>query len=912
MESLVGENFHQLPAEEVLQLLGTDSEKGLDLLEIRSRQERFGPNRIPAAMGQGPLMRFLMQFHAPLVYILLAAAVITAFLQEWTDSAVILGVVLVNAIIGFLQESSAAKALAALAQTTLTECTVLRASEMRRVSSTELVPGDVVFLQSGDKVPADLRLFRCRDLQIDESALTGESVAVSKVTEELPADVSLAERNNQAFMSTLVTYGQGRGVVVATGKSTEVGHISKLISTADMLETPLTRKIAKFSELLLFVILAMAAATFLVGWLRGQPAIDMFMAAVALAVGAIPEGLPAAVTITLSIGVARMARQRAIIRKLPAVETLGSTTIVCSDKTGTLTVNQMTVSELNAGGVQYHFSGSGYGFEGEITCANSDHPKLSDNVAAHQCLLAGLLCNDSVLAEKDGRWEVQGDPTEGALITSAAKAGLHQMELSKRYRRIDTIPFESQYQYMATLHETEDGNQRRLYVKGAAEVVLGKSVAMLDPDGNQVPINVANVQDQLESLASKGLRVLVLAYTDLPSQATSVQHADVKQLILLGFQGMIDPPRPEAIHAVQACQNAGIQVKMITGDHAMTAGAIAAQIGLHGKQNSHAKVGKVLTGRELAELSDSQLIESADGVSVFARVSPEQKLRLVRALQSKGHIVAMTGDGVNDAPALKQADIGVAMGVGGTEVAKEAADMVLTDDNFATIEAAVEEGRGVFDNLTKFITWTLPTNIGEGLVILAAIFVGTTLPILPVQILWINMTTAVLLGLMLAFEPKEPDIMQRMPRNPQTPILTPTLIGRIILVSIILLAGAFGSFNWALESGFSDAYARTVAVNVFVIVELFYLFNCRSLTKSMFQIGVFSNAWIGAGVASMIAGQLLFTYAPFMNRFFQSEPIGWDAWWRIVLTGLFAYIVVGVEKWIRRTWAGRSVVSPSQ
>lgn len=908
MKLLKGDNLHQLPAVEVLQLLGTDAEKGLDILEFQARQKRFGPNLIPAAGGQAPWVRFLLQFHTPLVYILLAAAAITAVLHEWVDSGVIFGVVLVNAVVGFLQESSAAKALAALAQTTLTEASVLRAGQMRRISSTELVPGDIVFLQSGDKVPADLRLFYCRDLQVDESALTGESVPVNKQVDAMPADASLAERDNLAFTSTLVTHGQARGVVFATGTSTEVGHISKLISSADVLQTPLTRKIAKFSRLLLAVILGLAGMTFLVGWSRGQPAFEMFMAAVALSVAAIPEGLPAAVTITLSIGVARMARRRAIIRKLPAVETLGSTTIVCSDKTGTLTVNQMTVSEILAGDSRYEVSGSGYGPLGEIKNLSEPGVTLADNIAARECLLAGLLCNDSTLAEKAGRWEVQGDPTEGALIASAAKGGLDQKESSARLPRIDVIPFESQHQYMASLHEGESAEGRKLYVKGAAEVVLSKSVAMLDASGRKVPLDSAAVQRQLESLAMKGLRVLVLASAELPGDVKSVTHADVNELTILGLQGMIDPPRPEALIAVRACRSAGIHVKMITGDHALTAQAIARQIGLNGQGNDAIRPEGplVLTGRDLSELSDAQLIDTADQVAVFARVTPEQKLRLVRALQAGGHIVAMTGDGVNDAPALKQADIGVAMGVTGTEVAKEAADMVLTDDNFASIEAAVEEGRGVFDNLTKFIVWVLPVNMGEGLVILAAVFSGTTFPIYPVQILWINMTTSVLLGLMLAFEPKEADIMRRPPRNPNTPILTGTLIIRMLIVAFIMLLGAFGSFNWALEQGYSKDVARTLAVNVFVMVELFYLFNCRSLTRSMFTMGLFTNRWIWVGVGSMVALQLLFTYAPFMNRFFHSAPIGWDAWWRILLTAVMAYVIVGLEKWCRRKWTERT------
>ncbi|MEQ9408089.1 MAG: cation-transporting P-type ATPase [Fuerstiella sp.] len=900
METLIERLWHHTPAGEVVELLTSDDDNGLDRFEVEARQRHFGPNAIPVHSGPGPLIRFLLQFHQPLLYILLAAAVITAFLEEWVDASVIFGVVLVNAIIGYLQESRAAKALEALAQTTLTEARVIRSGETRNVPSTELVPGDIVLLQSGDKVPADVRLLRSRDLQIDESALTGESVPVEKKATELALEIPLAERLNMSYASTLVTYGQGRGVVVATGAKTEVGRISELISTADILETPLTRKIAKFSRLLLVVILVLAAVTFAVGVSRGQSKFEMFMAAVALAVGAIPEGLPAAVTITLAIGVGRMARRRAIIRKLPAVETLGSTTVICSDKTGTLTVNQMTVSELWADGQILTTSGTGYEPTGAIQTDGDETFSLAANAAASQCLLCGLLCNDSQLMQAESRWEVQGDPTEGALLAVAGKAGLDGKQAGETSPRLDTIPFESEHQYMATLHKTQSDDDRRVYVKGSVEVVLSKCTAALNQAGDTIPLDAEEVHQQVEAMAAKGLRVLAFAGKQSTAKTSDITHADVDELVFYGLQGMIDPPRAEAVAAIKACQTAGVRVKMITGDHAVTARAIAQQLGLDGLNSSSHSVPDVRTARDLQDKTDEQLIEIADKVTVFARATPELKLRLVRALQAKGHVAAMTGDGVNDAPALKQADIGVAMGIGGTEVAKEAADMVLTDDNFASIEAAVEEGRGVFDNLTKFIVWTLPTNMGEGLVILAAILVGTHLPILPVQILWINMTTAVLLGLMLAFEPKEDDIMRRPPRDPKKPILTGELIGRIVGVSLIMLVGAFGSFEWAVDRGYSDAFARTVSVNVFVTVELFYLFNCRSLTKSMFQVGLFSNRWIGVGVASMIILQLAFTYVPLMNRVFHSEPIGWDAWWRILLTGLATYLIVGFEKRVRR------------
>lgn len=520
--------------------------------------------------------------------------------------------------------------------------------------------------------------------------------------------------------------------------------------------------------------------------------------------------------------------------------------------------------------------------------------------------MAGLLCNDSTLKESAERWEVVGDPTEGALITSAFKAGLRGVQVERSLSRLDSVPFESQHQYMATLHQGEEnGNSPHIiYAKGAVEVVLTKCEGALDEYGHRIDLDHELVIREAERMAADGLRVLAFAFGEVPQPVTAISHADVHGLTLLGLQGMMDPPRPEAIESVKACQAAGIHVKMITGDHPVTARAIAERLGLRGPSETHGQTLEVLTSHDLAAKSDQELIEVAERVAVFARATPEQKLRLVRALQAGGHVVAMTGDGVNDAPALKQADIGVAMGVGGTEVAKESADMVLTDDNFATIRAAVEEGRGVFDNLTKFIVWTLPTNAGEGLVILAAVFAGVALPLLPVQILWINMTTAVLLGLMLAFEPKEPDIMTRPPRDPKEPLLNLTLIVRIGVVATILLAGAFGSFRWSLEQGYNHEVARTVAVNVFVMVELFYLFNCRSLTKSMFSLGLFSNRWILVGATAMVILQLAFTYLPTMNRLFHSAPIGWDAWWRILLTAVATYLIVGFEKWVRRRFDG--------
>jgi len=900
MQSLLGKYWHHLPIEEVIELLETDPESGLDIFEVEHRQERFGPNTLTPQRGKSPLMRFLLQFHNPLIYILLVATVITAVIKDIVDATIIFAVVLVNAIIGYIQESRAERAIEALAKVMTTEATVIRAGKTQRIPADELTLGDLVLLKAGDKVPADLRLIRSRDLQIAEAALTGESVPVQKdASIVVNREAVLADRHNMAYASTLVTYGTGVGVVTAIGDNTEVGRISQLISTAEELQTPLTRKIAQFSRLLLFAILALAAVTFAIGIWRGQPAIDTFIAAIALAVAMIPEGLPAALTVTLAIGVSRMAQRRAIIRKLPAVETLGSVTVICSDKTGTLTQNQMTVQQICVTGATYRVSGIGYAPSGEIWHDDKMVTTFDGHAALVETLRAGLLCNDSALVEEEGAWRAEGDPTEVALIVAAQKAGLTTEDLP----RIDAIPFESQHQYMATMHDAGSQQERIVFVKGAVEAILARCAWALDNTGNQVPLNSEAVQCQVDAMASQGLRVLAFAKTKLPATTMTLRHEDIQSnLVFLGLQGMIDPPRPEAITAVSACQTAGIQVKMITGDHALTAAAIARELGLG--RNTHGPDGlpEVMTGAELAACSDEELIQRIEAIDVFARVSPEQKLRLVDAYQSRNHVVAMTGDGVNDGPALKQADVGIAMGIAGTEVAKEAADMVLTDDNFATIEAAVEEGRGVFDNLTKIIAWTLPTNLGEGLIVLWGITLGVTLPVLPVQALWINMTTVAALGIVLAMESREPGIMNRPPRRPDAPILTGVLIWRIVIVSLIILAGAISLFELELQSGASLAAARTVAVNTVIMVEVFFLLNCRSLTYSMFQIGVFSNRWVLVGIFIMMLLQLLYTYTPFMNTIMQSAPIDAAAWLRIIGVGFVGYLLVEVEKWLRRRY----------
>ncbi|MEQ1861383.1 MAG: cation-transporting P-type ATPase [Chthoniobacteraceae bacterium] len=900
MKELAGTNWHELSEQEAVSLLESDRASGLTKTEVEARLRQFGRNEMTARKRMSEWKRFLLQFAQPLMYILLIASGVTLALGEYVDSAVIFGVTFVNALVGFLQESKAEKAIEALSKMVLTEATVRRDGQKHRVNSAELVPGDIVLLQSGDKVPADLRLLHVRSLQVDESALTGESVPVEKQSAALASGSGLADRKNLSFAGTLVTYGQAEGVVMATGNHTETGRIARLIHEVPNLSTPLTRKIAQFSRLVLWVILGLAAITFAIGVARGESAVEMFMAAVALAVGAIPEGLPAAVTITLAIGVSRMAKRRAIIRKLPAVEALGSTTVICSDKTGTLTENQMTVQQVYAGGTFYDVTGSGYEPSGEVL-AGGQRAALDQHEALRETLLAGLLNNDSQIVRDGDRLKVEGDPTEAALIVAAQKAGMTS-DTHTEHPRLDVIPFESEHQFMATLHSRGEGEPRVIFKKGSVERLLERCSHSLRDDGELAPLDAAAIQAAVEQMAARGLRVLAFARREVAHDHDQLHHDHVREgLTFLGLQGMIDPPRAEAIVSVRLCQEAGVQVKMITGDHALTARSIAQQLGLRGRDGGELIA---VTGRELERLSDADLPELAERAAVFARVAPEQKLKLVRALQSRGHIVAMTGDGVNDAPALKQADIGVAMGITGTDVAKGAADMLLTDDNFASIEAAVEEGRGVFDNLTKFIIWTLPTNVGEATILLAAIVLGTALPALPVQILWINMVTAILLGLMLVFEPKERGLMQRPPRDPKQPILTFPLFMRTGLVSLLILAGAFGAFLWEQQvRGKNVVEARTTVINVIVMVECFYLLNCRSLLHSMFRVGVFSNLWVFGGIAAMLAAQILFTHAPIMNRLFHTAPLDAGSWLYITGVGLAAYCVVEFEKWVRRRFA---------
>ncbi len=907
MEKQDDQPWHALPAEQVLEHLGVDRAAGLSQDEVRRRQQVHGPNRVSAHQGTPLWLKFALQVNQPLVYILLVAAAVTAFLGEWVDSSVIFGVVLINAVIGFLQESKADKAIEALAKMVATDTSVRRERQKRRVPSHQLVPGDLALLEAGDRVPADVRIYHARDFHVDESALTGESLPVGKQSDPIAHDTILAERKNLAFAGALVTKGQAEGVVCAIGDGTETGRIGQLIASADDLTTPLTRKIAHLSRLLLWAILAVAVLAFVIGVLRGNPPAQMFMAAVALAVGAIPEGLPAAVTIVLAIGVSRMAKRQAIIRRLPAVETLGSTTVICSDKTGTLTENQMTVREVHADGCAYLVTGTGYDPTGDLRLADVV-VKVPEHAALAECLRAGVVCNEAELRHEDGKLVVHGDPTEAALLVCAQKGGLIPADVRRDTTVLDSIPFASEHMFRATMHATPAG--KVIYKVGALERLLETCVDARGPSDAPTALDREGILRAAEGIAGRGMRVLALARRLVSAQHGKLSPEDAAGgFTFLGLQGMMDPPRPAAIAAVRKCQNAGISVKMITGDHLVTARVIAAQIGLHGREENGVLV--AISGRELEQVSDQDLPELADRTAVFARVAPEQKLRLVRALQAHGHVVAMTGDGVNDAPALKQADIGVAMGITGTEVAKGAASMILLDDNFASIEAAVEEGRGVFDNLTKFIVWTLPTNAGAAAVLIVAILFGTVLPALPVQLLWVNMTTSILLGLMLVFEPKEADLMNRPPRDPKRPLLTFAVIMRTGLVSVIMLIGALWLFFHELYTvGESEAVARTTVINVIVVVEIAYLFSCRSLTHSLFAIGLFTNRWAIIGTLGMVGLQLAFTYAPVMNTLFHTAPLGLESWARIASVALVAFIAVEFEKWIRFGRNGRGRVTP--
>ncbi len=881
--------WHALEIDDVFGKLASSPE-GLSGDEARRRLGRYGQNALSPPRKRGPFRHFVEQFHNVLIYVLLVAALVTALLGHWVDAGVIFGVVIINTLIGFIQEGKAEKALEAIRTMLSLQASVLRDGRKEAVSAEGLVPGDVVFLQSGDKVPADVRLFRVKDLRVDESPLTGESVPVDKRVTPVEENATVGDRKCLAFSGTLVTFGQGTGVVVATGDSTELGRINTMIRGVQPLTTRLLRQMAEFGRFLTIMIMGLAAVTVIFGLLvRDYGFRDIFMAAVGLAVAAIPEGLPAIITITLAIGVQRMARRNAIIRRLPAVETLGSVTVICSDKTGTLTRNEMTVQTIATADYLFEVTGSGYDPHGGFLMGGqevlaADYPVLEETVKA------GMLCNDSTLRKEDGQWRIFGDPTEGALVVLARKAGLEHSLVTEQFPRFDVIPFESEHRFMATLHHDHAGHGF-IYAKGAPERLLEMCGSEWRA-GRSMPLDLEYWHDRIETLARRGQRVLAVAFKATEPDKKELTFSEVEGgMTLIGIYGIIDLPREDAIRAVGLCKSAGIRVKMITGDHASTALAIGLQMGIGEDEES-------ITGMELEDMDERKLRRAVQDVDVFARVSPEHKLRIVRALQANGEVVAMTGDGVNDAPALKRADVGIAMGIKGTEVAKEASEIVLADDNFASIAQAVVEGRTVYDNIKKAITFILPTNGGEAGIIIAAIISGRMLPITPVQILWVNMITAVTLALSLAFEPSEKGVMRRPPRSPSEPILSSFLIWRIAFVSGVLVLGTFGLFLWDRLHDVPIETSRTVAVNTLVMFEAFYLLNTRYLREPVLsREGLLGNRLVHLAIGIVLAAQLFFTYSPHMQKLFGTADVEISDWIRIVIVAALVFMLVEAEKY---------------
>jgi magnesium-transporting ATPase (P-type) len=885
--------WHALAAEDVVKRLATSADKGLDAGEVSNRLAAHGPNRLPEGKRRGPVMRFLAQFNNILVYVLLGAGFIKLMLGLWLDAAIIFGVVILNALLGFIQEGRAEKALDSIRNMLSPESRTVRGGEARMISSEQLVPGDVVLLESGDKVPADLRLVDAKNFRTEEAALTGESVPADKSTAPVAANATVGDRENMAFSGTMVVSGRATGVVVATGSETELGRINQLLAAVSALETPLLRQIKKFGYAITAVIGVVAVLVFAYGkWVKGMDFVELFQAVVGIAVSVIPEGLPALITITLAIGVQRMAQRNAIIRRLPAVETLGSVSRICSDKTGTLTLMEMMVVSAATANAQVRITGDGYAPAGEVLI---DGKPAGKDLALELMGRVSLLCNDAELFQQDGVWKVEGDPTEGALYPFAGKLGMDRQVEQSAHPRIDAIPFESEHKFMATLHKAA-GSRSILLVKGAPEVILAHCDRQQSGAAQQ-PLDRDRFMRVSDELAGQGERVLGLAWLENPAvKAGGLTAADLpKNLVLLGLIGLLDPPRKEAIDAVRECHAGGVRVTMITGDHKITAAAIAKMLDIGDGRTA-------VTGAEIEEMDTATLQDRVRDVDVFARASPEHKLRLVKAIQANKQIVAMTGDGVNDAPALKKADIGVAMGIKGTEVTKEAAEMILADDNFASITAAVKEGRTVYNNIEKAILFMLPTNVAQALVIAVAIFFGFVMPITAPQVLWVNMVTSVALGLVISFEPHELDVMSRPPRGVDRPILTGFGLWRVVFVGLALLGYTLCAFFWMKSQGASDQLARTVAVNAITIGQIFYLLNSRYLLDSSLSFAAhLGNKYLPLGIAAVVILQLLFTYAPPLQRLFDNEAVPWWVWPVLFAGGIVFFVVVEIEKLIIRS-----------
>jgi len=867
--------------------------QGLSQDDANKRLDQHGPNRLPEPPGRNAVLRFLSHLHNVLIYVLLGAAAITATLGHFVDTGVILAVVIANAVIGFVQEGRAEQAMDAIRRMLAPHTSVLRDGKRCSVDSATVVPGDVVLLEAGEKVPADLRLIEARGLRIEEAILTGESVAVDKTTKPVVADAPLGDRSSMAFSGTLVAAGAGRGVVVATGAATEIGRISGMLSEVETLTTPLVRQMDGFARWLTILILLIATLLLVYGYFVGHlPFSELFMTVVGLSVAAIPEGLPAVLTITLAVGVQSMARRNAIVRRLPAIETLGSVSVICSDKTGTLTRNEMMAASLATPDSVYAVTGRGYAPEGAIRLGDAEIDAV-ERARLVEVARAAALCNDAALQRQGDGWRVEGDPMEGALKALAGKIMDAGPEPFSGWERADSIPFDASHRYMAVLHRDHE-DRAWIHVKGAPERVLAMCASQRAADGGVRAVDTAYWSHQIEAIAGRGQRVLALATRCVPQDHGVLTASDLEgQMVLVALVGLIDPPRSEAIAAVAECHGAGIRVKMITGDHAGTAAAIGRQIGL---RNSD----RVLTGADLEKMDDAELAALVVDVDIFARTSPEHKLRLVTALQSHGLTVAMTGDGVNDAPALKRADAGIAMGQKGSEAAKEASDLVLADDNFASIAAAVREGRTVYDNIKKVISWTLPTNAGESLTIIVALFFGMALPITAVQILWVNLITAITLGIALAFEPTEEDTMKRPPRPRTQALLSGDLVWHIILVSTLFIFAVFGVYAYAIDSGYSGDLARSMALNTLVVLEIFHLFFIRNIYgTSLTWKAVRGTRVVWATVLTVTAAQFAVTYLPPMQRVFGTQAVPFFDGLIILAIGAMFFAVIEVEKQLR-------------
>jgi Ca2+-transporting ATPase len=902
-ENIQSHKWHLHTYQNVLGILNTSS-NGLSSAEVKKRQKESGLNIISGQGRESTFKIFIRQFLNPLLFVLIGATILSFALGKVVDGIVVLSVILINAVIGFIQEYQAGKAIQGLTKFLPEFVTVMRDGEQRNIPASELVMGDYVLLQAGEKLMADIRLAFSKNLQCNESILTGESLPVEKHTHIVQPDAGIGDRKCMAYSGTLITAGTAEGVVVATGNNTEIGHIAELLQTTATIKSPLTKSLEKIAKTITYAILIVGILVLIIGIFRNHSIIDAILSAVTIAVAAIPEGLPAVITISAAIGIMRMAKRNAIIRHLPAVETLGSTTVICSDKTGTLTLNEMTVKILWNGKHKFHITGSGINPEGKIL--RSDTGAEAENSEIGELMLASVLCNDASLSYTDGQWIAVGDPTEVSLIVSGKKFGLNGSEISLNWPRLDEMPFDSDKKIMATLHTSPEG-KKVIYLKGAPESVIQ---ILETRDISADSIEPEQLRCEVMELAETGMRVLAIASKWLPDEhANLITEEDLSKFNFIGIQAMSDPPRMEVKKAIETCHNAGITVKMITGDHPATASIIGRELGFK-------NAGQVITGRDLQLMTPEQLSEAVQTTNIFARVSPDDKLNIVKALQAHGEVVAMTGDGVNDAPALKRADIGVAMGITGTAVAKEAADMVLVNDNFESIEAAVEEGRRVFDNLLKSIIFLLPTSIGLGLVVfLAVLFFPSNdgvvlLPMLPVQVLWINLITAVALALPLAMEAMEPDIMKRPPRIPGKSIFTPFVTFRIALVAIIMAGGTIGLFLWeyyteiarGTDKVLALSEAQTMAVTAMVFFQVFYLIECRSLKYSANKIGLFSNLSIYLGIAIVLLVQVSFVYLPFMNQVFKSAPLYVDAWGLSASVAFSILIIIGFEKWVRRKY----------